>query len=137
MEPNGYTDEVANALFATLGSEKMGLALEGIAAIGYAMVNINDTLSRIEESLSHIAYLGLPIDRDEDGTSIVIDSANYSSFSDAAGAAQDRVKSLDSIAVAIKENADAKHMARDEIEETNNVLAPLDKLDRLLREVYD
>ena len=84
MEPNGYTDQVANALFATLASGKMGDALDGISEIGNA--------------LSAIAF---------DNAEIMLNDAQTSSGEEIAKAAWAMVEAFNSIATAIDNHAES------------------------------
>lgn len=92
MEPNGYTDEVANALFASFTNGKVGDALDGIAAIGYA--------------LSAIVF---------EGNEFTINDAANSSFDELAKAAWAMVDSFNSISTAINNHAGAMEHIAEEI----------------------
>lgn len=91
MEPNGYTDEIANAIFATLASGKMGDALDGISAIG--------------DALNAIAF---------DSAEIMLNDAYTSSGEEIAKAAWKMVEAFNSIAAAINNHADTmEHIAEE------------------------
>ena len=94
MEPNGYTDEVANAIFATLASGKMGDALDGISAIG--------------DALNAIAF---------DSAEIMLNDAHTSSGEELAKAAWAMVEAFNSIAAAIGNHAESVDQIADAIDQ--------------------
>lgn len=105
MDPNGYTDQIANAIFAVFASGRWGNALDSIQTIGSSIESIGDAADIL-------------CSQDK----IIVDTEIDSSIDELSKAAWEMASAFDSIARAINNHAETMGEIADAIDQLANAV---------------